>query len=145
MNISYFNKNTKELLVVSSDCFLKTSKYSFVNPTICLIYFSEEFDKSEIVKMVNILIEIGVVFFITYGSFSEKMHDLIDEVIETSHLNLSHIVTASQSSQTIEDTAYFFLKATYFGDDYCRYIIIFDRISENINCFQKEAINLFNA
>jgi hypothetical protein len=38
-------------------------------------------------------------FFITYGKFSEQIHELIDEIIETSDDNLTHIATASQANE----------------------------------------------
>ncbi len=80
---------------------------------VCLLMVNSFFDKEKISHLVKIIIELGAVFFLTCGKFSDEVHDLIDEIIEVDkNIDLSYIATTSHKNEEIKDISYFFIRAT---------------------------------
>lgn len=91
----------------------------------CLIQSSHEIDITCIKHIIFSAINSGVAFFLTWGDQAEYLHDLIDDLIENTDSDLSHIVTTHHEDEAFEDVAWLFMHSTYFGPDKYRYLAIF--------------------
>jgi len=91
----------------------------------CLIQSSQKVDNDCIKHIVFSAIDAGVVFFLTWGDRAEYLHDLVDDLIENTDSDLTHIVTTHHEDEPFEDVAWLFMRSTYFGPDKHRYLAIF--------------------
>ncbi|MDR1008281.1 MAG: hypothetical protein LBL65_06990 [Campylobacteraceae bacterium] len=139
MNTLIFSKDKIELIITPINSFIKSDLLP-KKPTVCLIVLDKNFEKEEMIKMVNTAIDAGAIFFMTFGDFAEELHDFIDEIIEFSQNNLTHIVTTFHKSEQIADIAKFFIYSTYFENNDCRYMMLFDTDSFTVCALQKELL-----
>jgi hypothetical protein len=142
MNTATFNKNKSELAIMSICDFIESNAL-VKKPTICLIILCDDFIKKHMTKVINAAIDIGTIFFMSYGYFAHELHDFIDEIIESSCYDLTHIVTTAHQNERATDIAQFFINSTYFEDDSHRYIMLFDKHSLNADILQRELLLLF--
>jgi hypothetical protein len=101
-------------------------------PGVCLLFLYNETDKCSLKKIVDSLIKTGIIFFITYGKFSEELHDTIDEIIELSEIDLTYVVAVSMQNESFDEVIWFFLNSAYLEKNESRYIVIFDTNGQDI-------------
>ncbi|MDR1284657.1 MAG: hypothetical protein LBJ88_00480 [Campylobacteraceae bacterium] len=132
-----------ELIITPIDNFIKSNLLP-KKPTICLIVLDKNFEKGKMAKIINIAIDAGAIFFMTFGDFAEELHDFIDEIIEFSQNNLTHIITTFHKNEQIADVAKFFAHSTYFENNNRRHIVLFDVQNFTTDTLKKELLLLFN-
>jgi hypothetical protein len=144
MMISVFHVREKELIFLPID---EIDCLSFIDqkPGVCLLCLRDEINKCFLKKTIQFFVENGVIFFITYGRFSESLHDFIDEIIERPDIDLTHISTVSMRNEPNDDVAWFFLNATYLEKEESRYIFVFDKNDKKMKCFMDNLIRVFNS
>ncbi len=144
MNTVVDKKNNCELVISSIDNFMADPILP-PKPTVCLIVVHDKYETSKLLSMTKKAIDVEAIAFLTWGNFSEKLNDLIDEIIEQSmDKDLTHITTISQQNEEVVDIAWFFINSTYFDDDDYRYLVLFDTPTANWEALQKELIECFS-
>jgi len=111
-------------------------KEEIVKPTASIL-ISDEPILIEILKpLIQNLYSIGCRHFMTWGDSAETLHDLVDEVLEGKCLLEG--VTTSHDGESANEVAWFFLKATFPGENEVRYRIIASKKSNWLTEFLGE-------
>jgi hypothetical protein len=91
----------------------------------CLIQASQGVDNNCVKRIVLSAIDAGVVFFLMWGDRAEYLHDVVDDMIESADIDLSHIVTTHHEDESFEDVAWLLMRSTYFGPNKYRCLAVF--------------------
>ncbi|BBO59027.1 hypothetical protein [Mycoavidus sp. B2-EB] len=134
-----------ELIISSFDDF-DSMNLTKDRELVCLLIVNNFFDEARISFLVKEIIELGAVFFLTCGKFSDEAHDLIDKIIEVDNNNrdLSYIATTSHKNEEIKDISYFFIRSTYLNPTNYRCLALFDRYDSESIDLQSELIKILN-
>ncbi|UAW64549.1 hypothetical protein KMZ15_02385 [Mycoavidus sp. HKI] len=133
-----------ELIISSFDDFNSTSIIKD-RELVCLLIVNNFFDKEKISHLVKKIIDLGAVFFLTCGKFSDEVHDLIDKIIEVdNNRDLSYIATTSHKNEEIKDISYFFIRSTYLDPKEYRCLALFDRYDSESMELQSELMKVLD-
>ncbi|MCX8567317.1 MAG: hypothetical protein ON057_002044 [Glomeribacter sp. 1016415] len=138
------NSENCELIISSFDDF-DLKNYIKDRELVCLLVVNNSFDKKRISHLVKELIEFGAIFFLTWGKFSDEVHDLIDELIEIdSNRDLSYIATTSHKDEELKEVSYFFIRSTCLDTKEYRCLALFDRYDGKSMDLQSELIKILD-
>lgn len=80
-------------------------------PTVCLLVSDDSISSTALSGLIETLVFIGCKFFMTWGNASDKIHDALDEVLESRGGDYLSVVTASHNGEPSADLAWFLINA----------------------------------
>lgn len=72
-------------------------------------------------------------FFMSWGNFSEEIHDSLDQLLEKEDLLDQGIVTTSHKGESIEELSWFFVNATFPTENNIKYFFGYNANMKNIS------------
>lgn len=121
---------------ISVSDFSSEIKEGFINKTASIFISDESVPIGTLKPIVRDLYSIGCRYFMTWGNSAEILHDLIDEVLEGE--GLLEGVTTSHAGESASEVAWFFLNATFPGENEVRYRIIASKETKELAEFMSE-------
>jgi hypothetical protein len=109
--------------------------------TVVMIVLNNLENMRYIEAIIDKLMVANCIAFVSWGRYSDLIHDEIDRIIEIRSMDMLSAVTISQQCEEIQYAVKFFIESVCIdSDDYCC-VILYDMIDKSVDCIIREAIN----